>query len=158
MIVVTLPSNNGGNTGIKDGQVLANHVFWTTHTNGETKLIIKTDETELAEHNLVQDLKKRGCSGPCCKLWLASMPDPIAPVQLLAIKQAELYNKWQQYLPEQYRDIMCPKPPDDVLEKVAADKRQKGKHKRTAAASAAETTTAAAAAETTELFAAVQCK
>ena len=114
-----------GYTGIKDGQVLVNHVFWTTQTNGETKLIIKTDETELAEHNSVQDLKKRGCSGPHRKLWLASMSDPIAPIQLTAIKQAELYNKWRQYLPEQYRDIMCPKPPDDVLEKVAADKRQK---------------------------------
>ena len=44
-----------GYTGIKDGQVLANHVFQTTHINGETKLIIKTEETELAEHNLVQD-------------------------------------------------------------------------------------------------------
>ena len=49
-----------GYTGIKDGQVLANHVFHTTHTNGETKLIIKKDEMELAEHNSVQDLKKRG--------------------------------------------------------------------------------------------------
>ena len=58
-----------GYTGIKDGQVLANHVFRTTRTNGETKLIIKTDETELAEHNSVQDLKKRGCSGPHRKLW-----------------------------------------------------------------------------------------
>ena len=111
-----------GYTGIKDGQVLANHVFRTTCTNGETKLIIKTDETELPQHHLVQDLKKRSCSGPCHKLWLASMPDPIVPMQLLAIKQAELYNKWQQYLPEQYRDITYPKPPDDVLEKVAADK------------------------------------
>ena len=83
------------------------------------------------------------------------MPDPIAPMQLLAIKQAGLYNKWQQYLPEQYRDIMCPKPPYDVLKKVATDKQQKGKCKRTAATSAAETTAAAAAAETTELFVAV---
>ena len=83
-----------GYTGIKDGQVLANHVFRTTHTNGETKLIIKTDETELAEHNLVHNLKKRGCSGPCRKLWPASMPDPIAPMQLPAMKQAKLYNKW----------------------------------------------------------------
>ena len=82
-----------GYTGIKDGQVLANHVFRTTHTNGETKLIIKTDETELAEHNLVHNLKKRGCSGPRRKLWLASMPDPIAPMQLPAMKQAKLYNK-----------------------------------------------------------------
>ena len=82
-----------GYTGIKDGQVLANHVFWTTCTNGETRLIIKTDETDLAEHNIVQDLKKRGCSGPHHKLWLASMPDPIAPMELMAIKQAELCNK-----------------------------------------------------------------
>ena len=74
-------------TGIKDGQVMANHVFQTTHTNGETKLIIKTDETELAENNAVQDLKKRGCSGPRCKLWLASMPDPIAPMQLPATRR-----------------------------------------------------------------------
>ena len=43
-----------------------------------------------------------------------------------------------------------------MLEKVAADMRQKGKGKRTAAAAAAEeTTAAAAAAETTDLFAAV---
>ena len=77
------------------------------------------------------------------------------PMQLLAIKQAELYNKWQQYLPEHYRDITCPKSPEDVLEKVAADKQQKDKRKRTAAASAAESTAAALATEITELFVAV---
>ena len=51
-----------GYTGIKDGQVLANHVFQTTRTDGETNLIIKTDETEFAENNAVQDSKKRGCT------------------------------------------------------------------------------------------------
>ena len=76
-------------------------------------------------------------------------------MQLLAVKQAKQYKKWQQYLPEQYRDITCPKPPDNVLEKVATDKQQKGKHKRTTAASAAERTAATAAAETTEFYAAV---
>ena len=48
---------------------------------------------------------------------------------LSEIKQCELYLKWRTVIPDEYQDIMCPKPADDVLEKIKGEKREKAKVK-----------------------------
>ena len=45
------------------------------------------------------------------------------------IKQFELYTKWRDYLPVEYRDIMCPKPDDNIIERIKAEKRTKAQKK-----------------------------
>ena len=45
------------------------------------------------------------------------------------IKQVELFTKWREFVPEEYRDIMCPKPDDDIIERIKAEKSAKAKKK-----------------------------
>ena len=41
------------------------------------------------------------------------------------IKAADLYNKWRPLLPPECRDITCPHPGDEVLQKVANERKSK---------------------------------
>ena len=45
------------------------------------------------------------------------------------IKKVELYTKWRKLIPSQYQDEICPKPEDNVLLKVKAQKAKKTKAK-----------------------------
>ena len=43
------------------------------------------------------------------------------------IKQCELYFKWREFLPDEFKDITCPRPSDEVLTrhfKKSTDKRK----------------------------------
>ena len=46
------------------------------------------------------------------------------------IKQVELYTKWRHLLPDEYKDIMCPKPDDNILLRVKKERSEKAKTKR----------------------------
>ena len=41
------------------------------------------------------------------------------------IKQVELYTKYRKFVPLQWRDACCPKPSDEVLNKIKSDKSEK---------------------------------
>ena len=43
------------------------------------------------------------------------------------IKQVELYQKWGPLLPKEAREITCPRPSDEIINKVKGDKTKKGK-------------------------------
>ena len=45
------------------------------------------------------------------------------------IKQVELYTKWRKLIPDQYQDIICPKPDDHIIIKVKRDKAKRAKNK-----------------------------
>jgi hypothetical protein len=46
---------------------------------------------------------------------------PVIPFPgIKEIKQVEPYSKWRKFLPEEFRDVTCPKPDEDLME------RQKG--------------------------------
>ena len=49
---------------------------------------------------------------------------------LSEIKQVELYTKWRKLIPDQFQDDVCPKPTDEVLNKVKKDKADKAKTKK----------------------------
>jgi hypothetical protein len=49
---------------------------------------------------------------------------------LREIKQVELYTKWRKFVPSQYRDIVYPKPSDDVLGRVKTDLAVKAKQSK----------------------------
>jgi len=55
----------------------------------------------------------------------------ITQPELKPIKQVELYTKWRPVVPEEFRDHICPKPPDHVLELVKKQKAEKQKAKKT---------------------------
>lgn len=48
---------------------------------------------------------------------------------LAEIKQVELFTKWRAFVPEEVRDDICPKPCQEVLDKVKNEKKEKHKVK-----------------------------
>ena len=67
------------------------------------------------------------------EVWASGLrgtfPDQELHSGLSDIKQCELYLKWRTVIPDEYQDIMCPKPADGVLEKIKGEKREKAKVK-----------------------------
>ena len=52
-------------------------------------------------------------------------PGQHIPAGLKPIKQVELYSKWRPLLPEEFRDIMCPRPSDEVINLIKERNREK---------------------------------
>jgi hypothetical protein len=71
-----------------------------------------------------EQLYKRGVSSQdrLDKMSTSAPPLYSSRPGLKEIKQCELYNKYRPLLTLEYRDILCPKPADDVL---ARDKRRR---------------------------------
>ena len=57
---------------------------------------------------------------------VASEPQEINPRGLYEIKQAELYMKWRPYVLNPFKDIICLRPQEEVLQKFIYKKREKG--------------------------------
>ena len=49
--------------------------------------------------------------------------------EIADIKKVELYTKWRKLIPDSYQDEMCPKPNDEIINKVKRDKAKKAKDK-----------------------------
>jgi hypothetical protein len=47
---------------------------------------------------------------------------PLAPLGLpdgiREIKQFELWKNWSQFVPHPHKEVICPKPPQDVMDKI----------------------------------------
>ena len=53
----------------------------------------------------------------------------IEPPGLKPIKQVELYKNWRPLVPDEYKDAICPKPSDAILEVVKKERAEKKKKK-----------------------------
>jgi hypothetical protein len=102
---------------LEAGTTQKNHVF-----------IVKNDGDKIvmdAEMVDDQDLLKRGQKAglPERHEYLSqSYLEQCAHPGLREIKQVKLYTKWCKVVPSQYQHIICPKPSDDVLGRVKADR------------------------------------
>ena len=66
------------------------------------------------------------------KVAISTMPnelDLLPRPGLKDIKFVELFTKWRPILPSWARDSTCPKPPDEVLERVKASRTSKSKER-----------------------------
>jgi hypothetical protein len=45
-------------------------------------------------------------------------------------KQVELYSNYWKDLPKMYKDVMCPKPPESVLDTIKKERAQRAKGKK----------------------------
>jgi hypothetical protein len=41
------------------------------------------------------------------------------------IKQVELWKNWSQFVPHSQKQIICPKPPQDIIDKIRKEKSAK---------------------------------
>jgi hypothetical protein len=103
----------------KPGTVQVNHYFMVNHhspTTMVTKQFFDDDEEQHFQfkNNVLGDNRDAELT--------RRLPNVIPSSGIKAIKQVELFKKWRQYVPVQFRDSICPKPPDDVLESVRVDR------------------------------------
>ncbi len=49
------------------------------------------------------------------------------PPGLKEIKQVELWKHWGQFVPHPYKAVICPKPPQDVIDRIKQEKSAKQK-------------------------------
>jgi hypothetical protein len=59
----------------------------------------------------------------------------LKPPGMKPIKQVELWKKWGPFIPEDERNELCPKPPNDVIKAVAQEKASKQAGKKRARSS-----------------------
>ena len=109
------------------GTVQSNHVFWVDST---IPTVVFTKETAeeptirldfcndkfVTRENRAQELKEFSLN-------------PVQAPGMKAIKQVELYTKWRSFVPAEFADEICPKPPDEVLENVQKERSKKNRER-----------------------------
>ena len=50
---------------------------------------------------------------------------PLNPPGLPEMKQVDLYFKFRPFVPDEYKDNICPKPPDDVIQRIQGQSNKK---------------------------------
>jgi hypothetical protein len=128
---------------IKDGEVLKNHIFFVT---GDAPNVLNIKEYRDSDVIIQQDLRKVRICRETMSLedmhhainrWrvgmLATNPDVLVPPGLPEMKQVELYCKWFEIVPLAYHSEVCPRPPDEMINRVKNVKNKKRQSKRKAA-------------------------
>ncbi len=104
------------------GMIQQNHVFWVEDSNPTTMYIKASDDAEIVEVDFMKgDYEDR------MDELLDFVIAPIEAPGLREIKQVELYTEFRKFVPEEFRDEICPKPSDHVLEKIKKDRSEKTK-------------------------------
>jgi hypothetical protein len=113
------------------GTVHKAHIFSCNMDDGATKIKINVSEWELEDEPEVKtDLKKQArytdfgelTREEALKQW---KPQLLEAPGIPPIKRCELYNKYRPLVPQPYRDTICPKPPQEILDnqkKIKNDK------------------------------------
>jgi hypothetical protein len=99
---------------ILSGAIKKNHFFWA-QLDGEVQsfdhcisMADRSSELVSSLHNKVR----------------------LTPPGLKPIKQVELWKKWGPLIPEDERDALCPKPPDNIISAVAKERTDNARRKR----------------------------
>ena len=95
-----------------------------------TTEIIKDVDIRIQKFNNVNANATSAVKAGRKRILRYSKPKNITPPGLKAIKQVELYKKWGPVVPEEYRDEICPKPSDYILELVKKGRSQKNALKK----------------------------
>lgn len=109
------------------GSVQSNHVFWVESAR---PTIVFTKETALEPSISINFCKDKFVSNEdrLRELREYSLKGIAAP-GMKEIKQVELYTKWRRFVPLEFADEICPKPPDEILEKVQKERSNKSKER-----------------------------
>jgi hypothetical protein len=108
-------------TGFVMGTVTPAHVFEVESLN-PTKMMIRDAITEPYTAQNFRKNTKTPETDEDCRARVEAMKAASVPVipfpGIKEIKQVELYSKWRKFLPEEFRDVTCPKPDEDLNQSV----------------------------------------
>jgi hypothetical protein len=115
---------------IPSGAIKINHFFWVDQSQPTTMHRITyhnnpLSDTESFDHGIEMDNRE--------SQLIAAINNNVRliPPGMKAIKQVELWKKWGPLIPEDERDALCAKPPDAIIARVAKERSDKAKRKRT---------------------------
>ena len=110
------------------GIVNKNHMFWATRDN---PTVLHTKEYRDSVEHPEQEMEKGKASHEVRKNKMGNYQfEKLQPPGLKEIKMVELYKKWRSFMPEEFQDIICPKPPDDVLSRIKRVRKMKKQRKK----------------------------
>ena len=99
-----------------NGTIQNNHVF-SVSSEHPTKMIVKTtdaaDPVEM-DFRLATNVNDNNRAAALQNYELTPIPAP----GLKEIKQVELYSKFRRFVPDEFKDIICPKPSDEILDNI----------------------------------------
>ena len=116
------------------GTVTCNHIFRAESDNLAQLTTERVNNVDVKIQNLnkVKDNSKVEEKAARTRVLCHGTPQVITPIPgLKPIKQVKLYTKWRPVVPEEFRDLIRPKPNDRVLESVEKQKSEKQKAKKT---------------------------
>ena len=109
---------------IPSGSVKKNHHFWVNDDKPTTMFTLTyhgDEEAHCESYDYCIRMNDR-----IIKLQEAiNNKVPLKAPGMKPIKQVELWKKWGQFISEDERQELCPKPPDDIIKAVAKDKASK---------------------------------
>ena len=101
------------------------HYF--SFTKGKLKMKTTVDSSA-EEHKVLSNLKKKD-TDETLQNWVnileTQFPVMVSTPGLAEIKQVELFTKWRPFVPEEFKNEICPEPPKAVLDKVKLEKKNK---------------------------------
>jgi hypothetical protein len=117
----------------KMSTVLKWQMFQSSSELGVASIFFKSSNVVGAQ-TLTENLLKPGVVGDERKAILLEQPAPLYPTRLglREIKQVELWKKYRPLVPEEYRDELCPRPSQEILDGEKKRKNAKSKCKRDA--------------------------
>ena len=108
------------------GSIQKNHLFWVESSN-PTKMFMKPS----ADSDTIISYEFK-TSTTIADLYRTQQMQQLSPVSLQRpgikpIKQVELYKNWRPFIPREYRDEICPKPSDEVINEVQNERNAKSR-------------------------------
>ena len=114
----------------ESGTILMNHVFSFEYTTNKLQVNMVTQEYNNSEGYYTQQLVKKpqNMTHAIRRLSLLyDRPETISDPGLPAIKHVDLFTKWRQIVPFEFKDITCPEPSQEIKEKAKNDRNKKSK-------------------------------
>lgn len=106
----------------KPGTIQKNHYFVVDSSEPTTMLSkLFIDDTSTDRYNHRKAVKERDFDLSHFTLERLNAPG------IREIKQVELWKNWSQFVPHPHKQIICPKPPQDIIDKIRKEKSAKQK-------------------------------
>ena len=111
------------------GTIKENHIF-TVSSSAPTEMRIQRDSLPGSPEH-VQDfaIKKPSPVADRFNKMKSTTMEIIGPPGIPGIKQVELYEKFRPLLPQQFRNVTCPFPGDEIMEKVRGTRNVKSRQR-----------------------------
>ena len=113
------------------GTVHKTHIFSANNEENKTLLRIRNDGLPETQET-TQDLMIKGGANTPERFALLRSPnlDTIRPPGIPPIKQMELFTKYRQLIPEQFRAETCPDPGEQIKQKIKSERNAKAREKK----------------------------